>query len=300
MNRFKDAFTYAALVFVSAVLTNLFVFIGAPFLRLLREAYGSAGYLLGGAVISAVLLAAGLYPMAGLTLVMWLAVFLQREVSVRWRLGLLTQVSLISIFLGTLSFAGLFFGARASGSTIQKLVEELAKGILPMSTATKTESLSTLVTAVSTQMWSILVILIGVSLVLSDLLAPKLCKLMRVFYPQIQSKDQLLGFKVPDFFIFIVLLTFFLSFFKGVPSNAANFSVNIFNILAVIYFFQGLAVSECFMIWFRMGYFFRVVFYIFIVGNFFPLLTLVGVLDYWIDFRKRWGVLGAPHSESKR
>jgi hypothetical protein len=300
MNRIKEASIYAALVFVSALLTNLFVFVGAPFLRLLREAYGAAGYLIAGALVLAFFLALGLYPLAGLTLVMWLAVFIQRELSVRWRTSLLVQVLVVSGVLGTASFLGLFFAVKASGSTLHQWMDEIVKGVMPLNSSTKSENISALVTAVSTQLWSILCILIGISLVVSELLAPKLCKLMQVFYPKSYNKDRLLAFSVPDYFIFIILTTFFLSFFKGVPAQVATVSVNAFNIVAVIYFFQGLAISECFLIWFRMGYFFRVLFYVFIVGNFFPILTLLGVLDYWIDFRKRWGVLGASHSESKR
>ena len=54
-----------------------------------------------------------------------------------------------------------------------------------------------------------------------------------------------------------------------------------------LYFFQGLAVLEVAFRIFRTGAFWRFVIYFFIVGQLFLLLSAVGLIDYWVDFRSR-------------
>jgi hypothetical protein len=300
MKSLKEAFNYATLSVLGAFLTNVFVFLGTPFLRLLRETYGSAGYLFAGAIISSFLLYLKLYPLAGVTIVMWAAVYLHRELSVRFRMGILINTLLVSLVLGSIAYVSLFLGVKSIGSNLHQTVGELVKQFLPTNNPKNIESIEMTITVLSQQLWSFLCILIGISLVTAEIMTPRLCKVMGTLYPRNIMKEQLIQFKAPDFFIFLVLISFFLSFFKGIPPNVAISATNLFNIVAAIYFFQGIAVSEWFLAWLRTGGFFRAVFYVFIVGNFFPVIALIGVIDYWIDFRKRWGVIRASHSESKR
>jgi uncharacterized protein YybS (DUF2232 family) len=55
----------------------------------------------------------------------------------------------------------------------------------------------------------------------------------------------------------------------------------------VIYLFQGLAVLEVSFLAFRIGTFWKVLIYVLVVGQLFFLLSAVGVIDYWVDFRQR-------------
>jgi hypothetical protein len=63
--------------------------------------------------------------------------------------------------------------------------------------------------------------------------------------------------------------------------------VNIVNVMTVLYFFQGLAILEVSLRSFRAGALTRAALYIILVGQMFPLVSAIGLIDYWVDFRRR-------------
>ena len=71
-------------------------------------------------------------------------------------------------------------------------------------------------------------------------------------------------------------------------------SMNFFNLMMGLYFFQGLAVLEVLFLVFKSGSLMRFFVYFFIVGKLFFLLSAVGVIDYRVDFRRRLKQRKAP------
>ena len=69
------------------------------------------------------------------------------------------------------------------------------------------------------------------------------------------------------------------------------------NISLVLYFFQGLAVLEVLLNALKAGMFTRVVVYFFLVGQLFFVLSAVGLIDYWADFRRRLSKPGSAAPE---
>ncbi|ASD65333.1 hypothetical protein [Bdellovibrio bacteriovorus] len=78
----------------------------------------------------------------------------------------------------------------------------------------------------------------------------------------------------------------------------AILAVNILNVAIVLYFFQGLAVLEVFLNSMRAGLFIRVLTYIILVGQLLPILAVVGLIDYWVDFRARLRKMKTPSENS--
>ena len=76
-------------------------------------------------------------------------------------------------------------------------------------------------------------------------------------------------------------------------------ALNVFNVVMGIYFFQGLAVLEVGFLTFRIGNFTRFLVYFIIVGQLFFLLSAVGIIDYWADFRKRMGNMRSRQGSQK-
>ncbi|MBO9668271.1 MAG: DUF2232 domain-containing protein, partial [Bdellovibrio sp.] len=74
----------------------------------------------------------------------------------------------------------------------------------------------------------------------------------------------------------------------------AILAVNIVNVALVLYFFQGLAVLEVLLNSMRAGTFTRVLVYIILVGQLVLILSIVGLIDYWLDFRGRIRRMSVP------
>ncbi|OFZ13795.1 MAG: hypothetical protein A2Z20_06005 [Bdellovibrionales bacterium RBG_16_40_8] len=99
-------------------------------------------------------------------------------------------------------------------------------------------------------------------------------------------REKLSDFRATDvmiwFFIFSLLGTFGQSGVKAIEI----ISVNILNICAVVYFFQGLAVLCKYFEVFKITLFWKFLWVLILVVQLPIIMSLIGVLDYWIDFRK--------------
>jgi uncharacterized protein YybS (DUF2232 family) len=63
-------------------------------------------------------------------------------------------------------------------------------------------------------------------------------------------------------------------------------SLNVFNVCSVIYFFQGLAVLGKYFEIFKVGFFWRFMWVLLLAVQLPILMSLLGLVDYWADFRK--------------
>lgn len=112
------------------------------------------------------------------------------------------------------------------------------------------------------------------------------------------ADDKRLGsFRAPDAFIWLTIAAVFGAFYHHGNELFETISINALNVLAVIYFFQGLAiVAHAFRV-FRVGPFWQWLWYMVLVLQLFLLVSLIGFADFWVEFRTR---LTRKPAETKR
>jgi hypothetical protein len=104
---------------------------------------------------------------------------------------------------------------------------------------------------------------------------------------KVASQLKLLEYRLPDYFIWVAMTAFLLTMVSFGGKAIAILAVNILNVAIVLYFFQGLAVLEVFLNSVKAGMFSRVLTYIILVGQLMFVLSIIGLVDYWVDFRGR-------------
>lgn len=125
------------------------------------------------------------------------------------------------------------------------------------------------------------------ALVFALVLDKRMGQLAGLRFERIASQIRLLDFQLPDFTIWIMLLSFLFSFLEVGNKLVTTIAMNTFVVMMAFFFLQGLAVIEFGMLLWRLGFFWRLPFYLFVVGQLFFILSLIGVLDYWVNFRAR-------------
>jgi len=279
---------------LAALLTLLFVFIGAPLLRVLRNQFGPKLFWLSGVFFAVVVGLFGLVPMAFLLGSTWLVVGLYSELEEQGRASFWSALSVI--LMGTvLVIGGPILWAKSAGID---LTEVLSTGVQQFLTQLQSKNATSETSLLSgmkidahfviSQMPSVLFILHLMSLAFALMFDRKTATMFGLRFERIASQIRLLEFKVPDFFIWATMLSFLFSFLKIGNEAMTIVSMNLFNSLLGIYFFQGLAVLEVLLLVLRAGTFTRIIVYFVIVGQLFFLLSIVGVVDFWVDFRSRF------------
>jgi len=278
------------LVLASAtILTSLFLFLGTPLLRVMRNVYGSRKYWISGVVITAAMLAivpsAVIY--AFLFFSLWVTVGLYQEFEEQGRGNFWTAT--LSVLLGSsLVILGPSIVAHALKMDLSALLKETFEQVLQqISNGKSLKDFGVTAEGIVGQLPSMLIVVHVMSLAFALMLDRRMAQLFGLQYEKIASAIKLLDFKVPDPFIWLTMFSFLFSFVKVGPEWTSVVSLNVFNVMMGIYLFQGLAVLEVSFLAFRIGSFVRLLIYVLVVGQLFFLLSVVGVIDYWVDFRRR-------------
>lgn len=100
-------------------------------------------------------------------------------------------------------------------------------------------------------------------------------------------KSQLGEIRMPDAFVWIFIVSLLGAFGDFKVRAVEAVSVNAMNVCLVLFFFQGVAVAMKLFAKIRMGWFWQMLFMFLIVVHLFLFVSLVGLLDYWLDFRTR-------------
>src|SRR5690606_40408657 len=96
----------------------------------------------------------------------------------------------------------------------------------------------------------------------------------------------LIWFRVPDVMIWPLLLSMLFSFTQHGYEFVRLVSLNVLNVLTVLYFFQGLAVVAAYFRVYRVNSLLQTLFYVFVLFQA-MFLSVIGLADYWLDFRHR-------------
>ena len=100
-------------------------------------------------------------------------------------------------------------------------------------------------------------------------------------------RQQLLALRMPDAVVWLLILSLLGTFGGFELKKLAAVSANVMNVAFVLFFFQGIAVVAKFFERLRMGSFWQFLFMVLIVVHLFLFVSLVGLIDYWLDFRAR-------------
>jgi hypothetical protein len=110
-------------------------------------------------------------------------------------------------------------------------------------------------------------------------------RLVRLADDQEESWDKLLAFRVPDVGVWILIAAIAGSFIKHERAMVEIVSLNVLNVMA--YFFQGLAVVGSAFRQMKLGPGWRMAWYVLLVLYLNFIVSLVGLVDFWLDFRVR-------------
>jgi hypothetical protein len=94
-------------------------------------------------------------------------------------------------------------------------------------------------------------------------------------------------FAVPDAFVWLALASILFSFLEGVPRWVTLTAMNALNVMIVLYFLQGMAVVQHVFRAMRLSPMWRWLTSILLVLHLFVLVSGLGFLDYWLNFRHR-------------
>lgn len=290
----KPSFSRFLAVLISAsLMTALFIFLGTPLLRVLRNVFGSVRYWTSGILITAVLLVIhpGTLILGFLLLSLWVTTGVYQEFEERGRgnfwtacisIGLGSAVVILGPVLWTQSLGlNLVEGLKMSFEDIAKQFSQ-GKSLSEYGISSD---------AIIGQIPSMVIVIQMAALAFALMLDRKFALLFGLRFERIASQMRLMDFRLPDIMIWFTMLSFLLSFIDYAPPTVGLVSMNVFNVLMGLYFFQGLAVMEMSFLAFRIGPILRLLIYILVVGQLFFLLSIVGLIDYWVDFRqrlKRW------------
>ncbi len=139
------------------------------------------------------------------------------------------------------------------------------------------------------QVPSAIVMMTIFSVWLNSILAPRVEKILGWAPEKLShhfSSQELLEWKLPDAFVWIALASAAGNFLDFEPLWLKWTCTNVFNVVIMLYFFQGLAVVVNFFNTKRVGPIWRMISYILIFTQFWAVASL-GFIDLWMQFRTR-------------
>ncbi|MEK2689454.1 DUF2232 domain-containing protein [Bdellovibrio sp. GT3] len=277
---------------LSILLSMMTVVFGAPLLRVLRQTYGPWAFWILGLLVTGASWLLNAQPLAMFIGSVWMTLGVYNELEQRgfgwWKSGIL------SVLLGTGAASISLYGAfKVNGintyAEVQKLVEQFTEQVQKMNPAVKLDA-SVLMQQVPSAIAITLILALGVGLIFER----RVFSWLNLPREKIASQLNLLEYRLPDFFIWVAMTAFLLTMVSFGGKAIAILAVNIVNVALVLYFFQGLAVLEVCLNSMRAGTFTRVLVYIILVGQLVLVLSVIGLIDYWLDFRSRIRKMTAP------
>lgn len=281
----KQFAKFTFLLLLSALLTGFTFVLGAIPLRVIRRSFTRRAYWAGVSVLVISCFAFLSHPLA---------------------LALAVLASLIGLYTdaeeaGSGFFAAGFFSslttscfalvAAAFWSNRQKinLVQVAKENIAQVLTQVKSVNpqVNWTVDSMIAQVPSAFVIFLLASLAAALIWDRKLSRLVKIGFVE-RTTRSLLSFKVPDIFVWVSLVAVAAAFGQQKFILLQNISLNVVNVLGLLYFFQGIAVVKHFMTLNHFSRLWQTICFFFLLFQLFPLAVLVGFSDYWVSYRTRW------------
>lgn len=264
----------------AVMMTALTYVVGAVGLKVLRREWGRLPYWFGGVGLSGLLYAGNLRPLglAFLSLVLLIGIFSEIE-----EMGMGAMASgfftlLINTMLGAGAFAfWVYYTGPKWSQQLQDLLQLMLKPLVEINPKLQISYYDLML-----QLPSVVLILWMVSIYLAVWLESRLAS-----NDSPTMRDELTRVSMPDPVVWLFIIAL-LGAFGGHGLGALEaISVNVLNVCFVLFFFQGIAVVAKFFESVRMGLFWQFMFMALIIVHLFLLVSLLGLIDYWVDFRSR-------------
>jgi hypothetical protein len=275
---------------IAVLMSALTVVFGTPFLRVIRNVYGS---LIFWGLVFLFLCGTTLLKADWLSFIVgsvWITTGISLELEKR-KVSFLTNsiVSLITGFI--MSATGLLVVLKRLGVTdLARATEYFQEAVKPLVKGQMNQEVD--YAALVLQMPSMLFIVLLLSLAIGFLMERRIRFWFRLTKrrsgKEYVYKFDFLKFKVSDKLIWVALFSLLFSVLGEFGPNFKTLETvgsNLVNVFIVVYFFQGLAVLEHILIQIRAGVFLRTFSYFIFLGQLFLVLSIVGFLDFWFDFR---------------
>jgi hypothetical protein len=272
------------------LLTLTTALFGGPFLRVLRKSVGSVVYWTLGILVGAGLFLLKVELFTSLVLSVWISVGLFTELEEHgvdwWKSGLIST-SIASLF----AYFSSVFIMKQEGLNLHEIVkttiEEFVTKAQKINSAFIVDT-KVLIGQIPSAMVGLIILVLGISLIYER----KIFMWFRLPRFRHVGQVRLLEFRLPDYMIWISMVSFLFSFMRLGSDDLLILGSNVFNVALILYFFQGLAVTEVFLLALRAGLFFRLFTYFILIGQLFFVVSAIGVIDFWVDFRRRFKPVG--------
>ncbi|MBK9324694.1 MAG: DUF2232 domain-containing protein [Bdellovibrionaceae bacterium] len=271
---------------ISVALSLLTVVFGAPLMRVLRMTYGAIAYWLLGLLVTIGFWLIDMPAPSVFVGSVWMTLGAYMELErrgLRWAAAAPLGVSAgVLFFVGTAALSLMNAGVyNLAGAEV--LVKQFVDKLYKVNPSMQIEA-SLLVQLIPSAVVTVLIVALGVGLIF-ERRAFSWLKLPR---ENVASQLNLLEFRLPDFIIWVAMTAFLLTMENFNVKALEILGLNIVNVVTALYFFQGLAIMEVGFRTFRASALLRAAVYIILVGQLFPVVSAIGLIDYWVDFRKRF------------
>lgn len=273
---FLAAATTAALI--------LFSFFGAPFVRVLSASVKSITFWFVGTVFVALLFVFNFSIASVYVGAVWMTLGLYSEFEKRginWKPTSLLAI-LAGFFFTIISLVVKSNGRIEDSSAVKDLLQPMQVALKNIMTEEEFYKLN-----IIQYLPGIFLATLVTSLAISFIFESRIFELFRLQQEKIASSVKWIEFRTPDLFIWISLFGYFFSLINFEISHLKIISINISIFTATVFFFQGIAVMEYLNRFYRVGRFTKMAVYLLVFGWMGPGVCLVGLLDYWVDFRKK-------------
>ena len=259
------------------------IFGGAP-LRVLRRIVGPLVFWVLAAALTSVFWSLGWKAIAGFFLAQFLVIGIYAEFEDRdlnsATAGILS-LTLSSLFLSS----GLYFWAALSSVSVGNLLNSAATNLKSRMEELKISGVMEAVTAeqIVYQIPSILIVLLTLSLAISLIAEKNFSRWLKVNY---RKRERLSDFKIPGPTIWVFIFSLLGAFANHGQTWLQVVCSNVLNVTVGFYFLQGLAVVGKSFIAFRIGFLWRVIWILVFVIQLPLVVSLIGIADYWVEFRR--------------
>lgn len=279
-NSFNKTVSLAA---VTTAALLMFSFFGAPFVRVLASTVRSSVFWCVGVFLVATLFVFNLSIASIYVGAVWMTLGFYSELEKR---GLSWKKTGLLALLAGLLFAVISVVAITKGSVMESdlvknfmlPLQEAMKQVMPAEEFLKFD--------ITQYLLGIFTAILASAIALGFIFESKIFSLFNLRREKISSSMKWIEFRVPDLFIWFALFGFFFSLvdlkvphLKVVATNFSIFSI-------VVFFFQGISIVEFMTRIYRTGFFTKIALYMLLLGWLGPAISVVGLLDYWVNFRK--------------
>lgn len=285
MNKKASPQKFITIASLSILLSMMTGILGAPLLRVLRQSYGPWAFWLLGLGVTGASWLLNAQPLAVFIGSIWMTLGAYMEMETKgvswWVSGVLSLIA-GSVVAGLSALGAFRMNGINTIAEVQGLMEKFTLKVSEMNPAVKLDP-EVLLQQVPSAIVIVLILALGLGLIFER----RVFSWLNLPREKVASQLKLLEYRLPDYFIWVAMIAFLLTMVSFGGKAIAILAVNILNVAIVLYFFQGLAVLEVFLNSVKAGLFSRVLTYIILVGQLMFVLSIVGLVDYWVDFRAR-------------